>query len=101
MSEQTQLRPITPDDIIKESDRNYDLGRKHASGEVEELRVKPLIAALQAIDKLTCNCPCMSLQAQKDFDNHPEAMAYKVELAKVILEIRSMARASLAINNQP
>lgn len=29
-------RPITPDDVIKEADRNYDLGRKHGKEEMAE-----------------------------------------------------------------
>ena len=37
-------RPITPEDVIKEADRNYDLGRKHG---LEEAR--PSLAATQRL----------------------------------------------------
>ncbi len=53
-------------------------------------------AILQAIDKLTCNCPCMSLQAQKDFDDCHDANEYRVALAGVIIEIRNQARVAIA-----
>ena len=37
-------RPITPEDVVKEADRNYDLGRKHG---LEEAR--PSLAATQRL----------------------------------------------------
>lgn len=37
-------RPITPEDMTKEADRNYDLGRKHAKEELQ-----PAIAALEQL----------------------------------------------------
>ncbi len=58
--------------------------------------MEKLIETLLAIDKLTCNCPCMSLQAQKDFERCPEAAAYKSELAGVIIKIRDQARAAIS-----
>lgn len=42
-------RPITPEDVIIEADRNYDLGRKHAKGEVAELTIEPMKAALEGL----------------------------------------------------
>lgn len=55
-----------------------------------------LIADIQAIDKLTCNCPCMSLQAQHEFDRSPAAEAFRVSMAGLILEIRAQARAAIS-----
>jgi len=55
-----------------------------------------LVSALLAIDKLTCNAPCMSLQANHEFDRNKAAEAYKIELAKLIINIREQARAALA-----
>ena len=37
-------RPITPQDVVKEADRNYDLGRKHGLAEA-----RPSLAATQRL----------------------------------------------------
>jgi len=42
-------REITPDDVTKEADRNYDLGRKHAKEELTETTIKPLVSALEGM----------------------------------------------------
>ncbi len=47
---------------------------------------------LTAIDKLTRNCPCMSLQAQHEFERNAESEAYRVSLNQLILAIREQAR---------
>ncbi len=54
-----------------------------------------LVAALEAVDKLSCNCPCMSLEAQRQFERCGEADKYKAELAGVIIAMREAARAAL------
>lgn len=55
-----------------------------------------LLEAFTAIDKLTCNCPLMSLEAQRQFEQNEEAKLYRIELAKVIIEIRGFARDAIA-----
>lgn len=47
---------------------------------------------LKEIDRLTCNCPCMSVEAQQQFERNKDANAYKCELAGVILKIRAISR---------
>jgi hypothetical protein len=47
--------------------------------------------AMKQIDRLTRNAPCMSVEAQKQFRNNPEAEAYRVELAKMLIAIRELA----------
>ncbi len=56
-----------------------------------------LLEALQAIDKLSCNCPLMSLQVQHEFEQSNELDSYRVELAKLILEMRQQARNAIAL----
>lgn len=51
-----------------------------------------LVETCKAIDKLTCNCPCMSLQAEHEFGRSPDADAYRTSLAAIVLEIRKLAR---------
>mgnify|MGYP001558746056 CR=1 FL=1 len=77
-------------------------GQGHVSQELQEANARLiasapcLVEALVAIDKLSCNCPCMSLEAQKQFERCGEADRYKAELAGVIIAMREAARAALA-----
>lgn len=69
------LRPITPDDVTREGDRNYDLGRKHAK---EELH--PALAALEQLYtscgrlRLRCEMQAPKLKAFSDWDENSKAM---------------------------
>ncbi len=90
----SKMKNITADDVIKEADRNYDLGRKHAKGECQET-IDLLVAILREIDKMTCSCPCMSRQAQQEFERCKEADGYKAQLAGVIIEIREKSRLAI------
>ena len=53
-------REITPDDVTKEADRNYDLGRKHGREEKADL--------LDWAEALLCNALPMSHCTQEDWD---------------------------------
>lgn len=53
-----------------------------------------LLAALQAISALTV--PCMSKEAEKEFEWHSAANAHRVEVARLILDIKDGARAAIA-----
>ena len=53
-------RPITPEDVIKEADRNYDLGRKHGHDEKADL--------LDWAETLLCNSLPMSHCTQEEWD---------------------------------
>ncbi len=56
-----------------------------------------LLVALQAIDKLSCNGPCMSLQAEHEFARCPDAQSYKIALCHLVLEMREQARQAIAL----
>ncbi len=56
-----------------------------------------LLVALQAIDKLSCNGPCMSLQAEHEFARSSDAHAYKLALCGLVLEMRQQARNAIAL----
>ena len=68
-------RPITPDDVTKEGDRNYDLGRKHA---MEELQ--PALIALEMLFlscahlRLRCEMVCPSIKSYGDWSDNTKAM---------------------------
>ena len=53
-------REITPDDVTKEADRNYELGRKHGHSEKADL--------LDWAESLLCNAVPMSHCTQEDWD---------------------------------
>jgi len=53
-------RPITPEDVIKEADRNYDLGRKHGHDEKADL--------LDWAETLLCNSLPMSHCTQEEWN---------------------------------
>ena len=55
-----------------------------------------LLEGLEAINKLSCNCACMSKEAERQFERNEEANKYRVELAGVIIAMREAARAALA-----
>lgn len=57
----TGLRPITPDDVVKEADVNYDLGRKHGHEEKADL--------LDWAETLLCNAAPMAHCTQVDWDD--------------------------------
>jgi hypothetical protein len=69
------LRPITPDDVTKEGDRNYDLGRNHA---MEELQ--PALLALERLFlscahlRLRCEMVCPSIKSYGDWSDNTKAM---------------------------
>ena len=69
------LRPITADDVTREGDRNYDLGRKHAK---EELH--PVLVALEQLYtscghlRLRCEMQAPKLKAFSDWDENSKAM---------------------------
>lgn len=54
-----------------------------------------MFEALQAVDKLTGNCPIMSLEVQAGFQRNKAMDDYRAEVAGVILAIREQARATL------
>lgn len=68
-------REITPDDVTKEADRNYDLGRKHAKDEMH-----PAIMAMEALYhasghlRLRCEQICPEVKRFSDWQKHSEAM---------------------------
>ena len=68
-------RPITPDDMTKEGDRNYDLGRKHA---MEELQ--PALLALERLFlscahlRIRCEMVCPSIKSYGDWSDNTKAM---------------------------
>lgn len=59
--------------------------------------VQTLLSIFREIDRLTCNCPCMSLQAQHEFERCKEAESYKIALAGVVIDIRTQARGAIAL----
>ena len=67
-----------------------------AMSNVEHAVLCAVAEAAKEIDRLSCNCPCMSLQAQNEFARCREAEAYKIELAGMVIKIREVARAALA-----
>jgi hypothetical protein len=60
------------------------------AAECERLR-----AALQAIDNIAHDTPCMSLQASHEFERNSAAEAHRVASNHVLLAIRREARAAL------
>jgi len=69
------LRPITPDDVTAEGDRNYNLGRKHMKEEMH-----PAIMAMEALYsasghlRLRCEQVCPEVKRFSDWQKHSEAM---------------------------
>jgi hypothetical protein len=55
------VRPISPQDVIRESDANYDLGRKHGRDEKADL--------LDWAETLLCNAVPMPHCTQADWDD--------------------------------
>lgn len=45
----SSMRPITPEDVILEANRNYDLGRRHSKAEMDELVIEPMQAVLNGL----------------------------------------------------
>lgn len=60
VDEPNEPRPITPEDVVEEADRNYDLGRKHGHGEKADL--------LDWAETLLCNSLPMSHCSQEEWD---------------------------------
>ena len=54
------VRPISPEDVTKEGNRNYDLGRKHGHAEKADL--------LDWAESLLCNAVPMSHCTQEEWD---------------------------------
>ena len=55
------VRPISPQDVIREADANYDLGRKHGRDEKADL--------LDWAETLLCNAVPMAHCTQADWDD--------------------------------
>jgi hypothetical protein len=53
-------------------------------------------SALTEIDRLTCNMPVMDIDTQEGFRLRPSLEAYRIEVNKVIIQIRETARAAIA-----
>jgi hypothetical protein len=68
-------RPITPEDVTKEGDRNYDMGRKHAMEEMQ-----PALLALERLFlscvhlRLRCETVCPSIRSYGDWSDNTKAM---------------------------
>jgi len=54
--------------------------------------MKSIIEKLKEIDRITCNAPIMDRDVQKAFAHNPELEDYRVELCKLIISVRELAR---------
>ena len=83
-------REITPDDVTKEADRNYYLGRKHAMEEIAETTIKPLISALEELLlatsklRLRVNHHAMVITKFSEWEELTEAMRKGERIVKSI-----------------
>ena len=88
-------REITPDDVTKEADRNYDLGRKHAREEITEMTLKPIVAAADPFIRIVAIADGLPPHLTTDdcpLARHiPGVWPTLGELRKLVAEIRKAA----------